>query len=66
MVTYDDLDILAMYWLGGMAVVFTIVYWIATHDRKPTNLPEPQPRAVVGHARWYRVTSSRINDRKGI
>ena len=66
MVTYDDLDILAMLWLGGMTAVFTLVYWIARVFEKPTGLPNPQPGAVVGHARWYRVTTSRINDNKGI
>lgn len=66
MVTYDDLDVLAIMWMAGMFIIFGLVALIVHLTPNAPKLPEPQSRAVVGHARWYRVTTSRINDRKGI
>jgi hypothetical protein len=63
MQTYDDLDILAMLWLVMMAVFFVVVAIIAGYfDRLNKKLPNPQPMATCKHARWYRITTSRIND----
>jgi hypothetical protein len=63
MQTYDDLDILAMAW-AAMCLAFIIVLAIiGSHfERLGKGLPKPQPMATRKHARWYRITTSRIND----
>jgi len=69
MQTFDDADILGLMWLGLMFAALGAIYIVAAWSNRRDarrRLPKPQARAVVGHARWYRVTTSRVNDRKGI
>ena len=69
MQTFDNTDILGMMWLaawfGGILVIAFIASLIQRRGERPI-LPNPDPKAVVGHKRYYRVTTSRINDRGGI
>ena len=65
----DNLEFLALLWLVCMAGLFGLVAVIsAAIDRRRDRrvLPAPDRRAVVGHKRYYRVTTSRINDNGGI
>lgn len=67
MQTFDDADILALAWFAMMFAVFIVVGVIAHYIETRGNrrvLPPPQPRAVVGHKRYYRITTSRINDNR--
>lgn len=63
-VTYDDMDLLALSWLAMMFAFFIVLGIIVSHvERRRKGLPPPQPMATRRHARWYRITTSRINDR---
>lgn len=65
----DDLEFLALLWLVCMAALFGLVAVIANWAERRRNrnvLPPPDVRVVHGHKRWYRVTTSRINDNGGI
>ena len=65
MQTYDDLDVLAMMWLGMFLVGLVVLGIIAGHfENRNKGLPPPQPMATRKHARWYRITTSRINDNR--
>lgn len=65
MQTYDDLDILALMWLGMFIVAMVAITIVGTYfERRAKGLPNPQPMATRRHARWYRVTTSRINDNR--
>ena len=66
MQTFDDLDILMMAWLALMfafLIVIAIIAHVVERSRYQV-LPNPQRRAVCDHCRWYRVTTSRLNDHR--
>ena len=65
MQTYDDLDILALMWLGMFFAAMVVLTIVGTYfERRAKGLPSPQPMATRRHARWYRITTSRINDNR--
>lgn len=66
MQTFDDLDVLAMAWLAMMFAIVIVIALVSSllTPRRREVLPKPQPRAVVGHTRWYRVTTARLNDHR--
>ena len=65
MQTYDDLEILALAWMAMMFAVLIVVLlltplFLPRQHKRP--MATPQRRAVCDHKRWYRTTTSRIND----
>lgn len=69
MQTFDDLDILALLFVAGAAAVFVLAWIVAVFadkHRQARFIAPPDVRVIYGHKRWYRVTTSRVNDRGGI
>ena len=65
----DDIEFLALVWTVVMLALFIVIGLIANWADRRRNrnvLPPPDVRVVYGHKRWYRVTTSRINDNGGI
>lgn len=65
----DDMEFLALVWTVVMLALFIVIGLIANWADRRRNrnvLPPPDVRVVYGHKRWYRVTTSRINDNGGI
>lgn len=63
MQTYDDLEVLAIMFAGIFLALIIVLAIIASHlENLGKGLPKPQPMATRKHARWYRITTSRIND----
>jgi hypothetical protein len=66
MVTYDDADILALAWMAMFMACIIVALLVASLSGPKTGrrLPPPQPMATYRHKRWYRVTTSRLNDHR--
>lgn len=65
----DDMEFLALLWTVSMLALFIAIGVIANWSDRRRNrdvLPPPDIRVIHGHKRWYRVTTSRINDNGGI